>query len=164
MGLVLISFLLETRPWDVVQKGQSWCSLKCFVKSLTAKVIWAVSGALNLFIYLFFLFNLLVWHWLIKLHRFQMYNSLIHHLYILLRVHHSKPGFLLLPFIPPLPSSTSPYFFPLGNHHAVVVCVHEFFSQTKVVHVCRILCLKWFYFNVNNVCSTCRHKRYDITE
>ena len=32
--------------------------------------------------------NLLGWHWLIKLYRFQVYNSMIHHLQIVLCVHH----------------------------------------------------------------------------
>ena len=33
-----------------------------------------------------FSFNLLGWHWLIKLYRFQVYNSVLHHPYIALRV------------------------------------------------------------------------------
>ena len=42
----------------------------------------------------FFLLNLLGWHWLIKLHRFQVYNSIIHHLYVALCVYHPKSNLL----------------------------------------------------------------------
>ena len=43
-----------------------------------------------------------------------LYNSVTHHLYIVLCAHHPKSGLLLSPFIPPLPSSTSPLpSFPL---------------------------------------------------
>lgn len=37
-----------------------------------------------------FLLNLLRWHWLIKSIRFQMYNSIIDHLYITSCAHHPK--------------------------------------------------------------------------
>ena len=40
---------------------------------------------------------------------FQVYNSIIHHLYIILCAHHPKSSLLLSPFIPPLPSPTSPH-------------------------------------------------------
>ena len=53
-----------------------------------------------------FLLNLLGWHWLIKLYMFQVYNSTIHHLYIVLCVHHPNSSFFPSPFIPSLPSST----------------------------------------------------------
>ena len=72
------------------------------------------------------------WHWLIKLYRQQMYNSIICHLYIVLFVYHSKSNntrdisciwvvclplkvkFPAITIIPPLPSSTSPHPpFPL---------------------------------------------------
>ena len=43
---------------------------------------------LNDFIFLFL--NLLGLHWLIQLCRFQVYNSIIHHLYIILCVYHPK--------------------------------------------------------------------------
>ena len=52
------------------------------------------------------LLNLLRWHWLIKLYRFHLYNSIIHHLYIVLCVHHPNSSLLPSPFIPPLPSYT----------------------------------------------------------
>ena len=56
------------------------------------------------------LWNLLGLHWLIQLYRFQVHNSLIHHLYIVLCVHHPKVSLLPLAFIPPLPYSTCPPF------------------------------------------------------
>ena len=34
--------------------------------------------------FFFFLLNFLGWHWLIKLYRFRVYNSTVHHLYIVL--------------------------------------------------------------------------------
>ena len=58
------------------------------------------------------LLNLLGWHWLIKLHRSQAYNSIIHHLYIILCIHHPEARLFLSPFIPPLSFFTS-LLFPL---------------------------------------------------
>ena len=37
-----------------------------------------------------------------KIHRFQVSNSITHHLNIILWVHHPKPRLLLSPFLPPL--------------------------------------------------------------
>ena len=37
-----------------------------------------------------FSLNLLGWYWLIKLYRFQVYNSITYHLYVALSVHHPK--------------------------------------------------------------------------
>ena len=67
----------------------------------------------------FFKMNLLGWHWLIKLYRFQMYNSTTHHLYIVLCVHHPKSSLLPSPFIPltrkrPSPSPTPITTMPLS--------------------------------------------------
>ena len=64
-----------------------------------------------------FLLNLLEWHWLIKLYKFQVYNSIVHHLYIALCVHHTKSSPLpsLSPRIRPWPSSVSPTPFPSRN-------------------------------------------------
>ena len=45
--------------------------------------------------------NLLGWHWIIKLYKFQVYNSIIHHLYVALCVYHPKSSLLSLPFILP---------------------------------------------------------------
>ena len=39
------------------------------------------------------------WHWLIKLYRFQVYNSIIHHMYIAVCVH-PRSSLLPSPFIP----------------------------------------------------------------
>ena len=47
-----------------------------------------------------FLLNLLGWHWLIKVYKFQVYSSIIHHQYTVLCVHHPKLGLLPSPFIP----------------------------------------------------------------
>ena len=60
------------------------------------------------------------------LYRFQVYNSIIHFLYIVLRVHHPKSNLLPSPFLPPLPSSTSSTPFPSGNHHTII-CAYGFF-------------------------------------
>ena len=59
------------------------------------------------FFFFTFLLNLLGWHWLIKLHGFQVYNSITHHLYIVLCVYHPKSSLLPSPFIPPLPFPTT---------------------------------------------------------
>ena len=40
------------------------------------------------------LLNILGWYWLTKLYRFQLYSSVIHHLYIVLCVHHPKSSLL----------------------------------------------------------------------
>ena len=42
-----------------------------------------------------------------------MYNSIIHHLYIVLYIYHPKSSLLLSPFIPPVPSLHPPPLFPL---------------------------------------------------
>ena len=54
------------------------------------------------------LLNLLGLHWLIKSYRFQVYNSITHHLYVVLCVRHPRFNLLPSPLIPPLPSSPSP--------------------------------------------------------
>ena len=74
----------------------------------------------------FFKLNLLGWHWLIKLHRFQVYNSITHHLCIVCSPPQIKsPSITIyLPFtLFYLPHPTP---FPSGNHHTVV-CVHDSF-------------------------------------
>ena len=50
--------------------------------------------------YFFFQLNLLRWHRLIKLYRFQVYDSTTHHLYMVLCVHHPKSSLLPSPFVP----------------------------------------------------------------
>ena len=55
-------------------------------------------------------FSFFKWiYWLIKSHRFQVHNSITHHLYIVLCVHHPQSSLLSSPFIPLIPSSSSPY-------------------------------------------------------
>ena len=53
--------------------------------------------------------NLLALHGSIKLYSFKVYNSIIHYLYIVLRVHHPKSSLLPSPFICHLPSYTCPH-------------------------------------------------------
>ena len=87
-------------------------------------------GSLHLF-----LLNLLGWHWQITLYRFQVYNSIMYHLYTVLCVQHSKSSLLPSLFITPLLSPTCIQFpFPSGNQHiclclwGFVVClIHSFF-------------------------------------
>ena len=61
-----------------------------------------------------------------------MYNSITHHLYFLLWVHHPKSSLLPSPFIPPYPLLPPPTLpFLSGNHHAVVCVTRVFlFSQS----------------------------------
>ena len=84
--------------------------------------------------------------WLIRLHRFQVYNCIIYHLYIVSSVYQ---GVFTTPsqvsfhssFIPALPSSTS--FHPLPS----VVCVYEwvfFFSCLYLGFFCLV---RFFFFN-----------------
>ena len=70
--------------------------------------------------------NLLWWHRLIKLYRFEVDNSIVHHLYIVLCVHHPKSSHLSSPFTHPLPSSMPPFPLPSGNHHTVF-CVYQYY-------------------------------------
>ena len=109
-----------------------------------------------------FLLNLLRWHWLVTLYRFQVYNSIMH-LYIALCIHHPKSSLLLSLFIPLL-SSTSPHYpptLPSGHYHTVVcawgLCLHALWIipllsfiqsppplwELSVCFMCPYLC---FYF------------------
>ena len=56
--------------------------------------------------------NLLEWHWIIKLNRFQMYDFMTHHLYVALCAHHPKSN-LPSPYIwsPSLWSMSFVYLF-----------------------------------------------------
>ena len=76
---------------------------------------YSMNGFVFSFLSFLFLLNLSGWHWLMKLYRFQVYNSTIHHLYIIiLCFNHPKSNLILSPFIPPFPSSTCPHpTFPL---------------------------------------------------
>ena len=67
--------------------------------------------------------NLLGWHCLIKLYRFQVHNSIIHNLYFSCVFSQNQVSFHH--HLCPVPSSTSPTPFPSGNHH-IVVCIYEF--------------------------------------
>ena len=62
---------------------------------------------LDLYLFLFKLkknlLNLLGWHWFIKLYRFQVHHSVVHHLFIVLCVHHPTSSLLPSPFIPLYP-------------------------------------------------------------
>ena len=60
-----------------------------------------------------FLLNLLWWHWLLRLYRFQVHNSITHHLYIEFCAHHSKLSLLLSYIWPPLPFSINSHLLPL---------------------------------------------------
>ena len=72
-----------------------------------------------------FSLSLLGWHRLIKYDRFQMCNSITHHLSIVTCVHNPKSSRLSSPFIPPLLSSPSHLLF--SGNHPTVTC-SEFFS------------------------------------
>ena len=113
-----------------------------------------------------FLSDLLGWHWLIKLYRFQVHCSMIHHLYIISCVHQPKSSLLLSPFIPPLPSSPAPTPFTSDNHHTVVCVCEGFFClilssflYSSPLHttpfwelsVCSLCLSVYFYF----VCLFC---------
>ena len=52
--------------------------------------------------------NLLGWHWLTELYRFQVHNSTTHHLYTVLCVHHPTSSLPPSPFIPPFPPPPPP--------------------------------------------------------
>ena len=86
---------------------QTWLrkeNRRCFPKPRSHSV-----SPYNLFFNCFFSFvlNLFVWHWLIKLYSFQVYNSIIPHLYTVLCVHHPKSNLLSSPFVTPIFSSNS---------------------------------------------------------
>ena len=89
----------------------------------------------NSLIFIYFLLNLLGWHWLIKVYRFQVYNSIIHHLYIVLWVHHPKSSLLPSPFMPPLLSSTPPHAPSLWQSPSCRLHPHEsFLSFAESLH------------------------------
>ena len=79
---------------------------------------------------------------LIKLRRFQVYNSIMHRLHIVLCIctpsqvsvhHHVSPS---------SPCSTSPTPLPSGNHHTVV-CVYEMFLTSIWKHNMYLIALYW---------------------
>ena len=74
-----------------------------------------------------FFLNLLGWHWLIKLYRFQGYNPIIHHVYIVLCVHHPKSSLLPSPFVPRLLSSAPSHSLSLWYSPYCCPCLRGFF-------------------------------------
>ena len=83
----------------------------------------------------YFLLSLLGWHWFTKPYRFQMNNSIKHHLYIAYYV----PQWSLFPspFSPPLPTTNYlPPPSPSGYHHA---CLGVWLAHAKhSVNVCEL--------------------------
>ena len=67
--------------------------------------------------------NLLGWHLLIELYRFQGYNSIIQHLVIVLCIHHCKSSPSITVYVPFVLFYLPTLTFPYGN----VVCVYEGF-------------------------------------
>ena len=76
----------------------------------------------------FFVLNVLGWHWLVRLYRFQVYISVVQDLHIVLCAHHAKSSHLLWPDICPplLSSSSSNPPFSLITNIFFIVCVYEF--------------------------------------
>ena len=73
----------------------------------------------------FFLLYLFGWHWFTKPYRFQVDNSMKHHLCTASCAHCPKQSLFLSPFSPTLPTSTyhlSP--FPSDHHHTVSVSIY----------------------------------------
>ena len=97
------------------------------------------------------LLNLVGWHWLIKLNRFQVCNCTAHHLCTVLWVHYPKISLHhhSLPFI----LFTSPPPFPFGNHHTVIGH-HESFSSL-LNSVTFSLCPQSLPLWLLSVCSLC---------
>lgn len=56
----------------------------------------STSSIVFFFPFLKFVLHLLQWHSLIKLYSFQVYNSMIHHLYIAVCAHNPKPNITIL--------------------------------------------------------------------
>ena len=83
------------------------------------------------------------WHWLIRLYRFQVYSSMIHHLYIVLCVYHPKLNLLYhhIFYLTPFTLYDPPTPIPSGKDHTVV-CVYEFLS---VWFFCSFICCFQFY-------------------
>ena len=69
--------------------------------------------------------------WTDLIYRFQVYNSIIHHLYIILCVHYPKSSLLPSPFIPLLPSPTCPQpCFPLVIN--ILLCISRFLFFCRI--------------------------------
>ena len=100
-----------------------------------------------------FYLNLMGWHWLIKLYRFQVYSFIIHHVCFIVRSPPQIMSFSFTIYFPYTFSYLPPPPFPSGNHHTVV-CVWEGlffclipspFSPRPTTHPCdscqSILCI-----------------------
>ena len=95
----------------------------------------------------FFKWNSLGWHWLIKLYRFQVYNSMIHHLYLCCvfttKVKSPSTTIYLTPF------STCTHPLPSGNTKllsCLLVClVYLFVAFIFISHIHKILYGSWFF-------------------
>ena len=80
------------------------------------------------------LLDLLGWHWLIKLRRFQVYNSVLHNLF-------TNPSCLLpSPFIPPLPSPASAH----PSHPQVIAILLS--VPVLFLSGCGFILLSWVVF------------------
>ena len=108
-------FLFNSHDWAKVVNTQyffiiSSCicyecfAIYCLISLLTMRIMLFSFPPPFLFL---FLWEWLWWHWLIKLDRFQVYDSIIYHLYVVLCAHLPESSVLASPFIPPLPSPTS---------------------------------------------------------
>ena len=90
------------------------------------------------YLFLHFLLNLLGWHWLTKLYRFQVYSSIMHHLHIVLCVHHPKSrrgygGWMMMEEMGIFEKHCRWYWFRLSiTDHAA--CTTLFLSSTSVSH------------------------------
>ena len=79
-----------------------YCTIMCFKLEVCTTEDLNVNDLTNIY----FILNLSGWHWLVKLYRLQVYNSVVHHLYIVWCAHHPKSS--LLPSPPPFTSSPRP--------------------------------------------------------
>ena len=80
--------LAQGTKWSLIFALQSWhvTDPKAF-----AAVFFLAYSLIHFPSAIFFsVLNLLEWHWLTKLYRFQAHNSTTHHLYTVLCVHHPK--------------------------------------------------------------------------
>ena len=96
------------------------------------------------YVVLLFLLNLLVWHWLIQLCRFQVYIAMIYDLYVASSAHHSnahhlpspciRPPLCLLPLHPPF-LWYPPYCFLCMSFCLLVFLVYSFVAFSFMFHI-----------------------------
>ena len=77
--------------------------------------------------FIYFLLNLLGWHWFTKPYRFQLYNLTKDHLYTAPCTHRLKRSLFPSSFIPPLPSSPFPCPRFFSGYHCTAVCFYEIY-------------------------------------